>query len=163
MISRARPGIMAIAVALVGCHERVGTGWDWNRMRVQPKAARYTGNSALPGGSVMLVPPAGTVPTDSSPSSTDTTLARGADRYAIFCASCHGQRADGAALIARNMDPPRPPSLVAAHAAALGDAALDSIMLRGVGTMMGFGSDLPAADRRAIARYLRQLQTADRP
>ena len=147
----------SIAV-LTSCHERIGTGWDWNRMRVQPKAVRYGPNAALPGGSVMLLPPEGTVPDDSAATKADTSAARGADRYAIFCAVCHGSRADGEALVARNMDAPRPPSLLGERCIAMSDGALDSVMINGIGTMMGFGSDLPSPDRRAVIRYLRRLQ-----
>jgi mono/diheme cytochrome c family protein len=151
---------IVIAVLAAGCSDGVGRGWDWNRMRVQPKVVTYGEAAALPGRSAMQLPPTGTVPFDTLEAPVPTDSAWGAQRYRIFCAICHGPAADGQSLIATNMAPPKPPSLLHGGPAALADAALDSAMVYGFGTMAGFGGDLPAADRRAIASYIRGLQHA---
>ncbi|MEW5729840.1 MAG: cytochrome c, partial [Pseudomonadota bacterium] len=66
-----------------------------------------------------LVPPEGTMPRDAlgravelavQPAADAELLARGADRYAIFCAPCHGIRADGHGRIP---SVPSPPDLLA--------------------------------------------------
>lgn len=148
-----------IALALfAGCREPIGHGWDWNRMRVQPKAVTYGAAAALPHGTVMQTPPDGTVPSDDDEPATPHDSARGAERFAIFCAVCHGERGDGQSLMATNIKPMKPPTLLTGAAAVLPDSALEAVIADGLGTMMGFGSDIPPADRHAIVGYIRQLQ-----
>jgi mono/diheme cytochrome c family protein len=149
---------MVATVLFAGCREPVGHGWDWNRMREQPKAVTYGAAGALPHGTAMQTPPAGTVPSDDDEPATPHDAARGADRFTIFCAVCHGDRGDGQSLMATNIKPIKPPTLLTGTAAALSDSALEAVIARGAGTMMGFGSDIPTADRHAIIGYIRQLQ-----
>ena len=158
MTRAARAVACGLLLAGAACREPIGNGWDWNRMRVQPKTTSYGANAALPDGSTMHPPPLGTVPAGFTTIPVPTGPDRGAGRFAIFCAPCHGIRGDGRSLVARNIDPPLPGSLLAGAAAARSDPQLDSIIISGFGTMNGFGSDIPPSDRRAIVGYLRQLQ-----
>ncbi|HEX3928460.1 MAG TPA: cytochrome c [Gemmatimonadales bacterium] len=145
---------------LASCSERMGQRWDWNRMRAQPRTTAYGGNTALPGGADLHAPPPGTVNTGEDEPPLRFTPDRGRERYGIFCAVCHGEQGDGRSLIALNMASPLPSSLIDRTAVGWPDATFDSAMVHGTGTMMGFGADIPAEDRRAIISYIRQLQRA---
>jgi mono/diheme cytochrome c family protein len=158
---------LALALlAAAACSDRVGRGWDWARMRAQPRYEAYGPSAFFADGKAMRAPPAGTVSRESGDSATavpnDFTraavVARGADRYAVFCGVCHGERGDGESLVASNMDAPRPPSLVDSARRALGPARLYTIISHGYGRMPAFASALSAADRWAVAAYVVALQ-----
>ncbi len=152
---------VALLVSLTACGDRIGHGWDWNRMRVQPKALAYSGSGAFADSMAMRRPPAGTVPHDSTITpDTPPDSARGADRFHIYCAVCHGDRGDGQSIVASNMEPPTPPSLLSDSIRAMTSDRLDQVMINGYGRMPGLGTSLSAADRRAIRAYIATLQHA---
>jgi mono/diheme cytochrome c family protein len=84
---------------------------------------------------------------------------RGQERYAIFCAACHGLAGDGDGIVvARGFPRPVPfsdPKLVAASARHLVD-----VIGGGSGKMYGFSDRIAPRDRWAIAAYIRALQLA---
>lgn len=106
--------------------------------------------------------PAGTVAQDqperdasatTPPHVTPALLARGQDRYRIFCTACHGEDGNGAGLVVQRGFPrPRPfgpqdePRLTAA-------AITD-----GYGIMYPFADRIDPADRWAIAAYVEALK-----
>ncbi|HEY4101679.1 MAG TPA: cytochrome c [Gemmatimonadales bacterium] len=147
-----------IAVAACDCAKPMGSGWDWNRMRTMPRAESYGASGFFRDGKAMQLAPAGTVAwaVDSSTAAVDT--ARGHARFAIYCAVCHGERGDGVSVVASNMDPPRPPSLLTAAIRSLPADRLDSIISSGYGPMPAFGDALDHSDRRAVLAYLSTLQ-----
>lgn len=162
-------GAMGMVTA---CSEPIGKGWDWNRMRSQPRDEPYGQNSFFPNGQAMRVPPPGTRPrpdedvdmiamqaraeAQGTPSS--VTLARGETRFHIFCAVCHGERGDGQSIVASNMDPPKPGSLLTPNARALSPDQLYTLISNGSGHMPALASSLSASDRWAIIAYVAQLQ-----
>jgi mono/diheme cytochrome c family protein len=82
---------------------------------------------------------------------------RGGQRYAIFCADCHG--ADGAGegiVVARGF--PRPRSFHEEQLRAEPEGQLFSAISRGSGVMYGFADRIGQGDRWAIVAYLRALQ-----
>jgi hypothetical protein len=84
-------------------------------------------------------------------------LARGQDRFRIFCTPCHGELGDGQGMIVRRGFNP-PPSY---HTDELRKAPVGhffDVMTRGYGTMYSFASRIPPRDRWAIAAYIRALQ-----
>ncbi|NKC32854.1 c-type cytochrome [Falsiroseomonas selenitidurans] len=82
------------------------------------------------------------------PPVTQALLARGADRYAIFCTPCHGPAGAGdGAVVVRGF--PAPPPLPAAAGRSM--AAMAS------GGPHPFADRLPPADRWAIARFVERL------
>lgn len=159
-----RRGITVTALASItvaACHDRIGHGWDWNRMRVQPKALAYAGSSAFADSMAMRPPPEGTVPHDTTITpDTPPDSARGADRFHIYCAVCHGDRGDGHSIVASNMQPPQPPSLLSDSIRSLTADRLDQVMIHGYGRMPALGTALSANDRRAIRAYIATLQHA---
>jgi mono/diheme cytochrome c family protein len=88
-------------------------------------------------------------------------LARGRERYGIFCAPCHDGTGGGRGMVVRRGYRP-PPSL---HIERLRDAPvghLYDVMTRGLGAMPDYAQQIPPADRWAIAAYVRALQLSQR-
>jgi hypothetical protein len=84
-------------------------------------------------------------------------LARGRERYDIFCTPCHGRVGDGDGMIVdRGFS--RPPSY---HTDRLRSAPVGhffDVMTNGFGAMSGYAARVPPEDRWAIAAYIRALQ-----
>lgn len=158
----------AIAVAAAGCSERMGRGWDWNRMRTQARYEPYRRSRFFSDGKTMQLPPAGTVSRESgtdaaaeaNPVVTTALIARGASEFHIYCAVCHGEHGDGVSIVASNMDEPKPPSLIAPPVSLLPANLIVSVVTHGVGPMPPFAAELSPADREAVVAYVKTLQSA---
>ncbi|HWP65864.1 MAG TPA: cytochrome c [Candidatus Limnocylindria bacterium] len=84
-------------------------------------------------------------------------LARGRERYDVFCSPCHDRVGTGEGMIVQR-GYRRPPSL---HEARLRDAAdgyLFDVITNGFGVMPSYGPQIPPRDRWAIVGYVRALQ-----
>jgi mono/diheme cytochrome c family protein len=88
---------------------------------------------------------------------TPRLLARGRQRFNIYCAPCHGRTGEGNGMIARRGFP-NPPSY---HTPALRNAA-DShfyqVISDGFGVMYSYADRVSPHDRWAIVAYIRALQ-----
>lgn len=88
---------------------------------------------------------------------TPDLLGRGRERFDIFCAPCHDRTGSGRGMIVlRGFAPP--PSF---HTDRLRDAPVGHFfdaMTNGYGAMPSYASQVPVADRWAIAGYVRALQ-----
>ncbi len=161
-----RAGIVCVSVlvAASGCSERMGKGWDWNRMRTQPKYQPYRGSAFFSDGKAMQLPPAGTMSRESGAMVTTPiaisarVIARGASQFHIYCAVCHGERGDGASIVASNMEQPKPPSLITPPVSLMPASVVATVITNGVGTMPPFAAELSPADRQAVAAYVATLQ-----
>lgn len=172
---------MVVAAACRVTHERERV--DFERMRVQQRDVLYGASSQLPGGMDMQAPPSGTVSREAatqlaafvpaaatatpSPSAALTTipiavtprlLARGKNRFGIYCAVCHGMGGFGGSIVAENMGPPRPPSFHAARLLAVPDGYIFGVATNGLGRMPSYAAELSPEDRWAVVAYIRQLQ-----
>jgi mono/diheme cytochrome c family protein len=162
--SRALLAVCLAAVGLGGCSERIGRGWDWNRMRNQPRYEPYRRSAFFADGKAMQRPPAGTVSREDGAAATRSyaptpdVIARGAARYHIYCAVCHGERGDGVSVVASNMQSPTPPSLVTPPISLLTEDSIASVVARGMGPMPPFAAELSRQDRYAVAVYVSTLQ-----
>ena len=90
---------------------------------------------------------------------TRAVFERGAERYAIHCAPCHGASGDGDGMVVRR-GMKRPPSY---HLPRLREAPpgyLFDVMTNGFGAMFDVADRVPAPDRWAIAAHVRALQLA---
>ena len=87
-------------------------------------------------------------------------LARGEERYGIFCVPCHGAAGDGVGIVAQRglSVAPTPYHSDALRAMPLGHF-FDAIT-RGVRTMEPYAAQIPVTDRWAIAAWVRTLQVA---
>ena len=84
-------------------------------------------------------------------------LRRGQDRFEIYCALCHGKTGEGNGEIVRR-GYPAPPSY---HSDRLRNAPIGhfyDVISNGYGVMYSYASRLEAADRWAVAAYIRALQ-----
>jgi mono/diheme cytochrome c family protein len=95
---------------------------------------------------------------------TEGLLRRGADRFQIFCAPCHGLAGYGDGIVAVRADRLMegtwvPPSSVHdATVLARPVGHLFNSITNGIRTMPSYGSQIPADDRWAIVAYVRALQ-----
>ena len=88
---------------------------------------------------------------------TPQLLARGQERFGIFCAVCHGDDGYGHGMIVQRGFP-APPSF---HTDRLRQAPAGhffDVMTRGYGVMYPYASRITPEDRWAIAAYIRALQ-----
>lgn len=84
-------------------------------------------------------------------------LARGQQRYNIYCLPCHGATGDGQGMIVKRGFSP-PPSF---HLERLRDAPSGhyfNAITNGFGAMYSYASRIPVDDRWAITAYIRALQ-----
>jgi mono/diheme cytochrome c family protein len=84
-------------------------------------------------------------------------LARGRERYDVFCAPCHDRVGGGDGMIVRRGFV-RPPSYHTARLRDAPDGYLFDVMSRGFGQMPSYASQVPPEDRWAIVAYIRALQ-----
>lgn len=87
----------------------------------------------------------------------DAALARGADRYAVFCQPCHGLEGRGDGVIGQRGYPP-PPPLVSERAAGFADGHIFHIITYGQASMPSHATQIPRDDRWKIILHVRQLQ-----
>ena len=92
---------------------------------------------------------------------TDQVMARGRDRFNVFCTPCHGGTGEGDGMIVQRGFR-RPPSY---HEERLRSAPVGyffDVMTHGFGAMQDYSAQIPVADRWAIAAYIRALQFSQR-
>ena len=90
---------------------------------------------------------------------TSEVMARGRERYDIFCSPCHDRTGSGDGMIVRR-GYRRPPSF---HIDRMRQAAVGhffDVITNGFGAMPDYRAQVPAADRWAIAAYSRALQAS---
>jgi hypothetical protein len=88
---------------------------------------------------------------------TPALLARGRERYDIFCAPCHDRAGTGAGMIVQRGFK-RPPSFHIDRLREAADGYFFETMTLGFGTMPSYASQVPVDDRWAIVVYVRALQ-----
>jgi mono/diheme cytochrome c family protein len=84
-------------------------------------------------------------------------LARGQERFGIFCTPCHGRTGDGLGMVVRRGFP----RAASYHEARLrGERAgyFFDVITNGFGKMPTYASQIPVRDRWAIVAYVRALQ-----
>jgi hypothetical protein len=88
---------------------------------------------------------------------TSELLKRGQERYKIYCAPCHGIQGDGNGMVSmRGMK--HPPSFHDPRLRQVPNGYIYDVITNGFGAMLGYASQVPAADRWAIIAYVRALQ-----
>jgi hypothetical protein len=124
------------------------------------------GSGLLPdkSGYVMTVPPM----VVNRNGGIEKMLARGQERYTIYCTPCHGRTGDGKGMVAckrENVtDPcesrgfPPLPSYEDPRIRHMPDGQLFATITHGVRTMPAYGPQIPVNDRWAIVSYVRALE-----
>ena len=133
-------------------------------MYTQGKSQTWDASDFLPQQSTMQHPVDGTVardapnpPAPQPPRITEAMLARGQNRFQIFCTECHSRVGDGNGMIVQRGFP-QPPSY---HTDELRQAPAQhfyDVLTNGYGVMYSFSSRLSPADRWAVTAYIRALQ-----
>ncbi|HUI22307.1 MAG TPA: cytochrome c [Methylocella sp.] len=142
-----RRGLLCLGLPLVllGCDD----------MSVQPKQKTYRPLVApvqIPAGIVQY-----NEKQTSAPPVTFALLARGQERFRIYCTPCHSELGDGNGMIVQRGFPP-PPSY---HTDRLRQAPVQhfyDVITNGYGAMYSFANRVQPPDRWAIAAYIRALQ-----
>lgn len=88
---------------------------------------------------------------------TDATLARGAQRYAIYCQPCHDARGDGKGILFQRGNVPTT-SFHLEKILKYTDGQIFDVITNGQGLMPGYAWPIPPADRWAIIAHVRELQ-----
>jgi len=171
--------IPAAALALAGCEGAKQDMYD------QPRYKPFAASTLFADGASARVPPAGTqarargafagsssgrlgvdaVRTDiaatgaqSNPYPVDATLlARGRERYNIYCMPCHSPAGDGDGLVVRRGFP-APPTYHQDRLRAAPDRHFYDVITDGYGVMAPYGDRIEPADRWAIVAFIRALQ-----
>lgn len=84
-------------------------------------------------------------------------VARGRERFEIFCAPCHGLAGAGDGIVVQRGFRP-PPSYHLERLRQAPPGHFFDVITRGVGAMNDFADRIPPADRWAITAYIRALQ-----
>ncbi len=175
--------LFALVAVLAGCRGttspvppvHVSPNMDWQE-RYDPQSA----NDFFADGRAMRPPVAGTVArgflredvrfffgrdesgafVERSPvPATLEVLRRGQEQYTIFCGPCHGPAGDGNGIITTGGYGYVPaPTYHSDALRAQTDGYLYSVVVNGVRSMPGYGTQITVADRWAIVSYIRALQ-----
>jgi mono/diheme cytochrome c family protein len=144
------------AAALAGC----------DQMATQPKPMIYDSSPLFPNGMAMQTPPDGVVARgdaatqaalDTRPPLTPALLARGQERYTIYCAVCHDAAGYGEGVVP-SRGYPQPPSFHSPRLRAATSRHFVDVITNGYGVMYAYRDRVAPADRWAIAAYIRALQ-----
>ncbi len=85
-------------------------------------------------------------------------MARGRQRYDIFCAPCHGRSAMDKGLVGKRWPAPIPSLATDPRLVAMTDGELYSTITNGKNTMPPYARQIAVEDRWKIVHYLRALQ-----
>ncbi|HVU08928.1 MAG TPA: cytochrome c [Verrucomicrobiae bacterium] len=85
-------------------------------------------------------------------------LARGHERFDIYCAPCHGKLGDGNGITKKIGDMPAVANLHDKRIVEMADGEIFNTITFGKSTMGAYGPIVPTQDRWAIVAYLRTLQ-----
>jgi mono/diheme cytochrome c family protein len=91
---------------------------------------------------------------------TQQDLARGRERFNIYCSPCHSQLGDGNGMIVQRGFK-RPPSYFEPRLLKAPVGHFFNVMTNGWGAMGDYSAQVPVADRWRIAAYIRALQLSE--
>ncbi|WP_423956818.1 c-type cytochrome [Bradyrhizobium sp.] len=153
--------LFACGCVLMGC--------DLSMTR-QRKLTTYAPTALWPDGSSARPLPIGVVAQGdvdraaaarTPPPVTADLLARGRERFNIFCTPCHGLAGDGDGVIVQHGFP-APPSYHIDRLLAAPAQHFYDVMTHGYGVMYSYADRVDPHDRWAIAAYIRALQLSRR-
>lgn len=88
---------------------------------------------------------------------TSAVIARGRDRYDVFCSPCHDRTGRGQGMVVKR-GYRQPPSLHLDRLRQAPPGHYFDVITNGFGAMPDYRAQIPVADRWAIAAYIRALQ-----
>ena len=161
--------ILALGAAAVGCRRDMfqqpfskplapSDFFEDNQMASRPLVAHTVARGQLKADEAFFTGKLGTNLVTTFPVPiTREVLERGRERFDIYCSPCHGRTGEGNGMIVQRGFP-APPSY---HIDRLRQAPVGhffDVMTQGYGVMYSYASRVDAADRWAIAAYIRALQ-----
>jgi mono/diheme cytochrome c family protein len=90
----------------------------------------------------------------------ETTMARGRERFGIYCTPCHGATGRGDGMVVQR-GYRRPPSLHIDRLRNEKTGYFFDVITSGFGAMPDYSAQVPVADRWAIVAYVRALQLSE--
>lgn len=145
---------MMVSPAYKAQDERAGK----SSMLVPPEGTLAIGKERYPYGKYDLAKAATGLKNPLARTQTAEVLARGKNRFEIYCGICHGQQGKGDGPIAEKM-PVRPPSLLTDALKGQPDGYFYHVMYYGKGVMGSYSNQIHTADDRwAVVNYIRSLQ-----
>jgi mono/diheme cytochrome c family protein len=167
-MSRASTALLIVLCAgALGCEDGSrGAAFDFERMIVQPRYDAFGSSTFFDDRRAMREPPELTVPlgaasrvaSASAPPPTLALLARGRERFEIYCAPCHGVTGLSTTPVAERMALRPPPSLHEPRIRDMDAAYLHTVMMDGFGLMPSYAPMLPQTDAWGVAYYVKALQ-----
>jgi mono/diheme cytochrome c family protein len=137
-----------------------------DEMSHQKRYDSYEASALFRDGKSVQAPPDGTVARDDPaweaalaqrPALTADLLARGRERYTIYCQPCHDAAGYGHGTVpSRGF--PQPPSFHEARLRDVGSDYIVRVITEGHGVMYSYADRVAPSDRWAIAAYIRALQ-----
>jgi hypothetical protein len=88
---------------------------------------------------------------------TDQVMARGQERFNIYCSPCHGRTGDGDGMVVRRGFR-RPPAYSEERLRTAPIGHLYDVITNGFGAMPDYQTQIPVNDRWAIVAYVKALQ-----
>lgn len=151
----------AASSLMIGCTES-----DIDPMMRQEKYKAYSESPFYADGRAMRLPVKNTISRErvigdaaiQSPPVTEALLARGHDRFDIYCAVCHGYAGDGDSVVAAKMSLRQPPTFHDDRLRAYTPAQIFNAITEGYGIMPTYAAEISTPDRWAIANYVKALQ-----
>lgn len=172
-------GLPALFLALAGCERAMQDMYD------QPRGKAHGSSPLFSDGAASRTPPPGTMvhargagagsssgrlgTEDAAVRARDAAapaqpypldqglLARGRQRYDIYCLPCHSPVGDGDGRVARRGFP-SPPSYHSDRLRGVSDRYIYDVITQGYGVMASYADRVAPADRWAIVAYVRALQ-----
>lgn len=92
---------------------------------------------------------------------TEEILARGENRFNIYCAPCHSKLGDGNGMIVQR-GVSRPPSFMEDRLTTAPVGHIYDVITNGYGRMYSYNQQIPVRDRWAIVAHVKTLQVAGR-
>jgi len=88
---------------------------------------------------------------------TEQVMARGQERFNIYCSPCHGRTGTGDGMVVRR-GYRRPPAFGDERVRTAAVGHFFDVMTNGFGAMPDYATEIPVDDRWAIAAYVKALQ-----
>jgi len=152
-------GALLLVLMLGACDQEMAEQRKYETFEPAPLWANGTSARPLPEGAIAQNALARARALAEPPPVNAALLARGQERYGIYCAPCHGPSGDGDGIIPRRGFP-HPPSYHSARLRAAPAAYILDVIAHGYGVMYGYAARVEPADRWAIVAYIRALQLA---
>ncbi len=94
---------------------------------------------------------------------TPEVLARGSERYGIYCRPCHGDLGNGKGPVTKYQYPIPPTSYFEPRIITAKDGYIFEVISNGIRNMPAYNAQIPVKDRWCIVGHVRELEKAQLP